>query len=529
MRPWLTTLLVLASRLAPASGDEPPSKPEARPQAPNDYRILEQDMAGAHFVARPLMEKYDALRSRVAGLRAEIAGARIDPARARAEIATLQAELDRLLKEIDRAKLYIPGATVHEKTETTQVPLPPGELLLVDCEKVEIRGWDGPDLRCVLAKTILDDGSDKIAGDFAGIELVARKSSGKEQFGFYLDVRDDPKFKDVEDMQNELRRFVFPEFLSREFTYLTVKGLDHEGGNRQIEVSVRSEGGEGFVSSQWRRHAVLTLLVPRCERVGIRGALGGLKVHGLSAGLSVLGQGNRDYNAVYEVANLGGSLVADNLPVHRIEGVKGGVTVTATAYAENKGTEHGPDGVTARGYDPKESVYRNIDGDLQARFCRANLTIGDVGGRIDVENDFGDTAWESRRELAQEADHRIVSQSGAVVLRFGPAALGKLKAELHTECGSLRRGADVERTLNGWFDESNFQTAEGDPVRRSWSGWTLRPGARPERPERNWEEAMSRYRRVADALYGRPRGPGVDVISRAGTVAVEAPEAAPGK
>jgi len=221
------------------------------------------------------MEKYEALRERVAGLRAEINGARIDPARARAEVATLQAELDGRLKTIDLQKLYIPGATVHKRTETAQVPIRPDDLLLVDCEDVEVRGWDGPDVRCVLEKTVHDDGSGKVADDFAGIGLVARKGSGKEFFGLYLDVRDLPKFQGNEDMQRELRRFVFPEFLGREFPYVTVRGLDHRGGNRQIDVTVRSERGDCFNASQWRRHATLTLLVPRCQKVGIRGGSAG--------------------------------------------------------------------------------------------------------------------------------------------------------------------------------------------------------------------------------------------------------------
>jgi hypothetical protein len=481
-------------------------------------------MAGAYYIARPLMEKYERLRKAVAELRSEINSARIDPARARTQVASLQTELNDLLQTIDRAKLYIPGATVHKRTETTNVPIRPDDLLLVDCENVDIRGWDGPDLRCVLEKTVLDDDSGKVADDFAGIELVSRKASGKELFGYYIDVRDQPKFKDNKDMQRELRRFPFSEFLDREFPYVTLKGLVHEEGNRQINVTVRSERGDGFSSSQWRRHATLTLLVPRCQRVGVRGGLGRLKVLDLNAGLTVLGTGNRDYTALYEVRNLGGSLSADNIALQRIDGVKGSVSVTATAYGENRGTEHGPDGVTAVSYEPKESVYRNIDGDLRARFCWAKLTIGDVGGRVDVENDFGDTIWQSDRELAQKADSRVVSQSGTITLRLGTRAPGSLKVIVFTECGKLRRGPNVEKALGAWFEESSFQSGHGDDFLRSWTSWTRRPGRQSDNSRPDWEESFARMSRAADALYGRPRSPGIDVVSRSGTITVALPE-----
>jgi len=325
-------------------------------------------------------------------------------------------------------------------------------------------------------------------------------------------------------MQNELRRFVFPAFLGRDFPYITIKGLDYQQGNRQIQVSVKSERGDAFTSGQWRRHATLTLLVPKCQQVGIRGALGRLKVRDLHAGLSVLGQGNRDYTTVYDVANLGGSLAADNIPIQRIDGVQGNVSVTATAYTENTNGGYGPDGVTSRVVNPRDSVYRNIDGDLRARFCRANLMIGDVVGRVDVENDFGDTVWQTDRELAQKADHRVVSQSGAVTVRLGPMAPGALKVELYTECGILRRGEDIEKVLNVWFEDTMFQTADGDTVRRSWRSWTRHTGPRVNQPQQNWEETFQRFRRVADALHGKQRSPGIDVISRAGTITVAAPE-----
>ena len=159
MRTLLALMLFLTTSLAPGWGDEPKSK-EARPQPPKDFRIFERDMAGAYFVARPLMDRYDALRRRTASLKAEVAGARIGSAKALAEIMSLRHELDMLLQEINKGKIYIPGASIHKRTETTHLPIKPDDLLLVDCENVEIRGWDGPDVQCVLEKTVLANGGE---------------------------------------------------------------------------------------------------------------------------------------------------------------------------------------------------------------------------------------------------------------------------------------------------------------------------------------------------------------------------------
>ena len=38
-------------------------------------------------------------------------------------------------------------------------------------------------------------------------------------------------------------------------------------------------------------------------------------------------------------------------------------------------------------------VYRNIRGDLKARFCKVELSLEQIEGRVDVENDFGNTEW----------------------------------------------------------------------------------------------------------------------------------------
>ena len=143
---------------------------------------------------------------------------------------------------------------------------------MIEAENVEIQRGDGPDIKCVVKKTVLGelDKDQDLSADFDGIELVVRKSSGKEMFGFYKDVANRP------DLKHQFDQFPFKPFLDREFTVITLKGLSYEDGNRQISVDARNELGSGTSSSQWRRHAKLSLTVPKCQGVAIQGGLGGL-------------------------------------------------------------------------------------------------------------------------------------------------------------------------------------------------------------------------------------------------------------
>ncbi len=228
--------------------------------------------------------------------------------------------------------------------------------------------------------------------------------------------------------------------------------------------------------------------------------------------LSVLGEGNRDYSAVYTVSNLLGSFSADNIPIHRIDGIRGNVALMAMAYEENRSSGFGLDGETSRSESPKPSIYRDIHGDLTARLCRADVTLEQIEGRIDVQNDFGDIEWIVTRKLGQKRDHRLVSQSGTVAIRLDDKALGDLKMSLFTECGVLHLASDVSD-----FKSLMFDSTEGDVLRRSW---VARIRDKTPEGQRDPMESLNTFRRVADALHGRPRTPGVDVISRAGTITV---------
>ena len=478
---------------------------KGRPKAPADHAEFDSDMTGSYFVTKPLKEKYDNLVKRVGELRGDIDQARIDESQARREIAGLQSEIDETLREIEKTKLYIPGAMVQNRAAVKNIPLGAQDLLFIEAENVEIHRGEGTEVKCVVKKTVLGefDKDQDLTADFDGIELVVRKSSGKEMFGFYKDAANRP------DLKHHYDQFPFKPFLDREFTVITLKGLSYQDGNRQISVDSRNEQGQGSLSSKWRRHAKLYLTVPRCQGVAIQGALGGLQVRSLNGPLMIQGTGNRDYHARYQVSDMTGSLTCSGIPLHDIDGVTGDVSILHTAYTEDSVTSHGPDGVAIRPVPPKPSLYKGIRGSLQVNFCRADLTLEDIGGRVDVQNDFGKTIWHSVQPIAA-TDHRIVSQSGAIEVGFSPSAIGKLPLALFTACGAVRlpRG-------DAGFESRMFHGNIGDTTNRSWNGFANGDRDHP-RPQ-----SLDLIERMPATLRGDRRTQGVDIISRAGTITYE--------
>ena len=129
---------------------------------------------------------------------------------------------------------------------------------------------------------------------------------------------------------------------------------------------------------------------------------------------------------------------------------------------------------------------------------------------MDVANDFGKTVWRAVRPIAA-MDHRIVSQSGAIEVRFSPAALGKLRLTLFTECGAVRlpKGDKGLQSLM-------FHGSMGDVTSRSWHGFFS-----GDRNERDPQSRILLYERIPAAVRGERRPQGVDIISRAGTITYE--------
>jgi hypothetical protein len=496
---WLLTILALGGAVFPPSSTLADEPAKGRTRAPADYQIVSSDRAGAYFVARPLKERYDKLVGQLATLRLDIAGGRIAADEAHRRVDRLSIELEGLKKQIEQSKIYIPGATVQNATATDLFAIAPDDFLLVDAPNIELRGWDKPEVRWVLEKTILSPDDKGVADDFAGIAVMHRKATGKELFGFYKNIAGKPERK------KDWDRFRFKEFLDREFYYVKLVGLVHDEGNRQITVEVKNEQGAGEMSSQWRRQAKLVLYVPKCGHIGVRGGLAGFKINGVNAPVTVVGEGDRDYEASYDVAKLTGPLSADNITLDRVDEVKGDVSIVATAYAGNVSTAHDDRGITIEPGAIRSAQYQNIDGNLRVRFVRTDLSIGRVTGRVDVENDFGQTTWLAETSVGKH-DHRVVSQSGTIELRLGESALSGLPLALYTECGIVHLAPGMEPGL----EESSFSSSTGDEFYRSWHGFVSgrAAGAGP----------IEHFEQVAAAFHGRPRKPGVDIISRGGAI-----------
>jgi hypothetical protein len=172
-----------------------------------------------------------------------------------------------------------------------------------------------------------------------------------------------------------------------------------------------------------------------------------------------------------------------------------------TVGFDNSGQRHHDDQVDYYTSPQRSCVYRDIDGDLTAWFCRADLDLRAVTGRVDVKNEFGDTRLTITKPLA-EKPHRVVSESGRVVVLATVEALNASPLLALTQCGSVEVGVKLEQTA-----DTNITVQMGSEYgRRSWQGlWTKR-------------DQFGDFQRPKQILDGEDRTPGLDLISISGTV-----------
>lgn len=530
----MSVIVLTAAFSAPVtqeSGAQDPERVEG--EAPADHELLSHVRGGAYFVARPLKERYDQLLARLRALKSEIETANIPGSQAIEELGQLQSQLADLRKEIEAKKVLVTPVQIHTESETIAFDLGPEQLLVVTADSLRVEDWDGPQLKCVLEKTVLAAPDQPADEHLKGIRLVHRHGKDADLVGQTDGERqaDEEKFlaspdgRKLTEKQRESRRKLlreiadyrapYREFQGHEFDALEIEGLTYEQGNRQMTIGVHAKNAGGSLGSEWQRHALLTIYVPACKAVALRGCRVALDVKGVRANLLVTGDDSRDrdYAGTFQIRDVHGSLTVDQVPIQVVENIEGNVSITATEEFSNTGTHHEDDWRIAYAPPPFPCSCRKIAGDFSASFGRFDLTLEDVTGAVNVRNSFGNTVFTAREPLAQAAQ-RLISESGRIEVTLSKSALGSLPVLALTNHG--RVSTNSRREL---LDETNFTTTTSDLGGRfSWRGMVSK--ANQDSPE----SMLGKFERPGKAWLNQKRSAGLDVISRGGSIVVKTDE-----
>jgi hypothetical protein len=526
--PVSLAVVVLSLAVAPSHVVAADDDQSVHGEAPPEYSVLSHTRGGALFVPKDLLEKHDQLLARVGRLKADIAAGRIKGEAALAELKTLEPQLDALRKELQAKKVLVSPVKVQKQTEELLFDLGPERMLIITADHLRVVGWDGPKVKCVLEKTLLAASDKPEPDEFKALRLTHRLGQAPELVGRTAEAvaQDERKFeaehavKPLSESQMAGRRQLVAEIQSsyapfrayqgKEVDVVGIEGLSGAQGNRQITVDIRSPRGGANVGSDWRRQAMLTVYVPRCQGLLLRGCLEGLDVQTVAAPLIVTDSDSldRDYNGAFQIKKLDGPLTLYNVPLDRVEQVQGDVKIMATVEYANTGTRYEGGERTTIIPPPRECAIDQITGNLSAWFSRVNLKLGAISGVVDVKNETGDTKFAPSGPLADRA-HRLVSVSGQIDVRLNRSALTNLPIIALTNAGTVKTNATRDE-----LDEMNFTTGNpADGSRRDWRGLKS-----PRK--RDGGDPLADFQRPGAALRGDERAAGLDIISQFGTIVV---------
>lgn len=492
--------------------------------APPHMAPLDRTLGGAYFVDKELLERYEACQARLTEVRDDIARGDATSDAAMQSLDAIQREAETLREELGAKKVLVAAYQVYSQTSEATFPLGDERLVIITGDHVIVRGWAGPGIKCVLQKSIVAKEA-PAASEFDAINVQHELLVASDMIGLTKVERDEQERKFAESQagrkltpegQARRRKLVdeihrsfdhYQAFQGRRANVIQLTGLDFEAGNRNLTLRIASPDGGTTMSSQWQRHAELTVYVPPCHALAARGCLVGLDIQNLDGDLLLTTQGSRDrdYEGSFVVNGVKGNVVIDQVPVRALSNVTGNVDYVATDEFVNSGTHHVNDMRTFSTYRTHETRIERIDGKLRADFLRTNLTLAEIHGLIDVVNRFGTTRLTLDR--VNDGAQRIVSDSGAISVSANADILRKTTIYGYTQSGRLETNVAPE-VLEG----VSFST--GQP-RMGWHGF-----ATPSKERFD----MSRFERPAAALENRERSGGLDLISRAGMVSILAGE-----
>jgi hypothetical protein len=545
-------VFLLAACTYPAIGVRADELPRAKATIPDNFVEVRSGLGGAYYVDGRIKKRYDELFAQVQALQADVQQARISETDAQGRIDRLRKEIQQALAEIREKEIFVTPATVHKKRESQTFALGPASVLLVKAEQVQIVGWDKPHAEAILEKVVLSADSEPAAGELEAIKVVHRQMTGakaldrasREQrteallkltpelfakqrsvflsmYRWYarLDpetvaklpasVADDLRVQPSASPQLRLAEHLpFESIMDETIDVVEVDGLSYQAGNRNISLDIRGKD-VGKSSAVWRRHARLTLYAPKCKLVAVYGGHEGIDIQSVDAAVEVQMQNVPRSDTTFRVKGVQGSLVARDVPWQLVENVTLDVDVIHTDNVANTSGPHFDDvkgAVSNR--SEKTSVYRKIGGHLVGWFVQSNLYVDSVAKEVDIRNDFGDTVW-THGKSPPSANYRIVTECGAIQMRIPNSDTLKLPVMALAEVGDVFVPSDMKQ-----LESLSYSLPGEHDVMHGWQGFATKLDASDHM------ETYNRMQRVAAILRDEPRSPGIDLVTRAGSVRI---------
>lgn len=497
-------------------------------KAPPNHALLSSSVNGWYYVPKELKHLYDGTLERLEALQTEVNDGQISAKDATEELAELKLRLQAIREKIKETRVHVAGADIHEQTETIEFEIGPEKRLAITSNHVRVVGWPGPKVKVELRKMVLSSDQKPVDEQLKSISIL--HEHGKAEFAGPTDEQRDAQEAEFmakngarlsKKQLEDRRRFVdeirqsyayHRELLGKEIDQLTVKGLEYDQ-NGFVEMKVMSDGGDGRAGTVRQRYAELTVYVPECASVCVRGARRGLLVENLAASLTIVDEDSTDSDARsrFEIQGLKGNLACRNFPLQVIANVQGHVAIVSTTEfgVEGAGTSHHDDLRDMTPARPYSVSIHGVTEGVKLRFGRVRLDLQDIAGTIDIENEFGDTHFSSAAPLA-DSTHRIVSQSGRIDVELSQAAWKSVPVLAVTNHGGSRTNIPREE-----FDDFHLSGEDKhDQVRRDWSGF---------RKVVEGEEQFAVFRlidRFAAILSDGERTSGLDLLTRSGRIVV---------
>ncbi len=487
-------------------------------KAPPNLAVVEHTSTGVMYADKDLVKEYKQLKEQVGNLRAEVFQSAEIAGDSREELAAFEKELAGVATKIDETKVHVQPFGVFLRRDTQSFELGAAEQIVITSDDLIVRGWKGKNIKCVVEKFILSeeepDESEfeaivvkhetRLADDLVGMSDEARQAGEKE----FLESEAGKKLT-AEGRQNRAK-FVaeihnsygmYRPLQGHDVDVLQIVGLTGQEGNQHLTGRTESPGGSATLGSYWKRSAKVTIYVPECQHVVLRGCEKMVDIKSVRANLILTTHGSHDsqYGSDFAIRDIDGDVGIYQAPIRILEGVRGNVDIRQTDEFINFSTIHRGKLRKTMSPPPDPRIIRDVTGNLRGEFVRADLQLQNIFGTIDVINEYGNTELLIDNPLSPAA-HRVLSHSGVVrAITPKPDSAG-----IHVYAFSQTGTAQVA------FSRDKFEDRAFAGGGRSWYGFQ----------SVGVEFGFFAIQRPRSAWENEPRANGLDLISNSGAVIV---------